>query len=294
MSVEKLAALLGKEPDVVEKAVEEGNLDSLVTEFQQSHQIFTNEELSKKLDNHFRSEIEKLGEKSELPPNVYNVAKANAFAKLEKEWAREFGVEKWDSITDLRDKIIASKESGDDNEALEKANARIEELKQQVLESEKLRDAAVKEAESKFHRDLIERDLQSIITGVPIDAEDETLENQRRILKTMLSSEYEFAYRDGQTVVIKDGNPLTNKVGDPLPLAEVVKEFAPKYVNLKGDPEGGRGGRSTETKKLNGAASIKTADDFWEYLDKEGIRKGSAEMLDLMVQVKEANPSINL
>jgi len=293
MNVEKLAALLGKEPGVVEKAIEEDGIGSLIEEFQTSHQVFTAEELARKLDNHFRSEIEKLGERSELPPNVYNVAKANAFAKLEKEWAKEFGIEKWESINDLRDKIIASKESGGDDEQITKLQTRIDELKQQVLDESKRADGAVKEAEQKYAQELASRDFNSVLADIPIDAEDETLENQRKILSTMFASEYQMEVRDGQTVVLKDGNLLTNKVGDPLPLQDVVKDFAPKWVKLKGDPEGGRGGSSTTT-KTNGFAAMKSAEDFWGYIEEKGIKPGSAEMLDEMTKFKEAHPDINI
>ena len=288
-----MAALFGKEPAVVEKALEEGNLDSIVEEFQTSHQVFTAEELARKLDNHFRNEIEKLGEKSELPPNIYNVAKANAFAKLEKEWAKEFGIEKWDSIKDLRDQIIASKESGDSNEENEKLKQRINELKQQVLDESKRAEEAEKNAEQKYAKDLASRDFNSVLTEIPIDAEDETLENQRKILSTMFASEYQLEVRDGQTVVLKDGNLLTNKVGDPLPLKDVVKDFAPKWVKLKGDPEGGRGGSSTTT-RTNGYATMKSKEDFFAHMEKKGIRLGSAEMLTEMKAFTEAHPEINL
>jgi len=293
MNVEKLAALLGKEPGVVEKAISEDTLDSIIEEFQTSHQVFTAEELARKLDNHFRSEIEKLGEKSELPPNVYNIAKANAFAKLEKEWAKEYGIDKWEGIKDLRDQIIAKNGSGKSDDEIAKLQSRIDELKQQVLDESKRADEAVKEAEQKYSKELASRDFNSVLAEIPIDAEDETLENQRKILSTMFTSEYQLDVRDGQTVVLKDGNLLTNKVGDPVPLQDVVKEFAPKWVKLKGDPDGGRGGSSTKS-KTNGFASMKSADDFWGYIDDKGIKRGSAEMLDELIKFKEAHPEINI
>ena len=292
-SVEQLAARFNTKPDVIETALEEdGSFDGVFEAFDKDNHIFTSAELSKKLDNFAKDAIDKLGaDGQQLPSNIYNLAKGNAFEKKEKSWAKKHGITQWDDIDDLQEKIIVQIEAKS-GKADDEKDTEIVRLKKLVLDTEKEKTDAVDTARSEFHEELTQRDVTATLNSIQIDEEGEKLENQKSILNAVVKGEFTFEYIDGKTVPFKDKEMLKNKVGDPMSLEEVLNPFAEKYVNVKSVPEGGRGGSST-AETNTGIKGIKTSDDFYEYAEKEGIEEGTEKYLDLMVKFKTEHPEIN-
>ncbi len=291
-SVEQLAARFNVEPDVIEAALtEEGSFDSIFEAYDKENQTFSNSDLTKKLDNYAREAIDKLGaDGQQLPSNIYNLAKGNAFEKKEKQWAKKHGITQWDGIDDLQEKILAQSNSGKaDDENL----AEIKRLKKLVLDTEKEKEDAVNTARSEFDRELAQRDVNLALSLIDIDEEGEKLENQKEILKAVVKGALTFERIDGKTVAFKNGDMIKNKVGDPMELSEVLVPLAEKYVNVKSVPEGGRGASSTSTTN-KGIKSAKSAEEFYEKLEAEGIEEGTAAFFDKMTEFKEANPDINI
>jgi len=299
-NVEKLATLFKAEPDVVKAALDEESgekLNGILEKFTSETSMFTGDELSKKLENYANEYIEKLVEdKKPIPKSIYNHVKGNAFEAFEKARAKKYGIEEWSGLDDLEDKILSAEliKSGKDNHGEEDAKE-IQRLKDLVLKTEDEKKEAITGEAKKFADQLVNRDVNAAVRGVNIDAEGEQLKNMTRVLATMFRDTYVFEFKDDHTVAKnkETGDILTNKVGDPLPLDEVIAGFAPKWVKVKDVPEGGRGGGATVT-KTQGLKGIKTKGDFMEYCEKNKITPGSKEMFDAMVKVKSENPELIL
>jgi uncharacterized protein YdaU (DUF1376 family) len=291
-----LATQLKTEPGVLKEAFSnDANAESFFDEWNNKHKVFTTAELAKFTENSNREYIEKLGTDGKpLPSNIYNLAKGNAFEKKEKAWAKDYGIESWDDIDDLLDKIVRKKleESG---KATTEKDSKIEELKGLLKKADKEKEEAIAKEKGKFHNEYVGMRIETGAKKINIDAEGEALENQRNILKTMFMKEHSFTVNDDwKIVVLKDGNVIKDKVGDPLPFDDVFENFAPKYVKVKDVPSGGRGGSSTDKKTDKGFENVTSLDTLVEYAKKSGIEPGTEKFYELMVELKTKKPDIKL
>jgi len=296
-NVEQLAVLFDKKPEEIKEAIEKEELTDLINEYKEKYKIFTSEELTQKIDNVKREVIDSLGKDGKsLPSHIYNLAKGNAFEKKEKQIAETYGIKEWKGIDDLISKVIEEKliNSGKaTDENLADKEKLIKDLKEKLLNADTEKITAIAEEKGKYDKELIEREINSAIFAVPINSEDEEkLTNQRRVLKTMFKDIYGFERKDGITVILKDGEPIVNKVGDPVSMNEVINEFAPQWVDLKQVPTGGRGGGFTDTlgKKVS---NLKNMKELIEYANSKDIQEGTAKFLELM-QEAEKNPDFNM
>lgn len=297
-NVELLATLFNKKSDEIKEAIKsEEKLAGLINEYKESHKIFTSEELVQKIDNVKRETIDLLGKDGKpLPSHIYNLAKGNAFEKKEKQIAEVYGIEKWDGIDDLISQAFEKKlkDSGKaTNEKDAEKDKLIKDLKEQVLNADTEKNTAIAEEKGKYDKELIEREINSVVLAVPINPEDEEkLTNQRRVLKTMFKDVYSFERKDGIIVISKDGEPIVNKVGDPVSINEVINEFAPQWVDLKTVPKGGRGGGFTNISGEK-VSNLKNMKELIEYANSKDIHEGTAKFLELM-QEAEKNPDFNM
>jgi len=292
--VEQLAAHFNVKPDVIEAGLkEESNLDSVFEAYDKTVQIFTHEELTKKLENFAKDEIDKLGaDGQQVPSKLYNRIKGNAFEKKEKELAKKYEVAEWDGMDDLQDKIV-TKVKAKSGKADDENLTEIDRLKKLVLDTEKEKGDVVEAAKAEFHEQLIQRDVDITLGRIHIDEEGEKLENQHAILKAVVKGELTFKYIEGKTVAFKGEEMQKNKVGDPQSLEEVLVPFAEKYVNVKKVPDGGRGANSTDDTKT-GIKGLKSREDFYEHVEAEEIEEGTEAYLKVMTEFNEANPEINI
>ena len=299
-NVEQLAALLEEKPEVVKEALEDETgekFNGLINQYRDSRKIFTTEELIKKIDNSNQEFIDKIAsDGQQIPQKLYNRVKGNAFEKYEKQRAAEYGIEKWENLDDLNNQIIAKKiaESGNtSNDLLEEKETKIKELKNLVLEADKGKEKEIAEVRGIVGREMNNFNISNAINSVDIEAEGELLENQREILDAVFRRDHDFEFREGKTVVLKNGEILKNKVGDPLSVDEVLTDFAPKYVSIKTVPKGGRGGSSTDKTTKGSLKEIFTMAQLEEYAEARDIKLGTAEFLDLMQKVQLENPAFN-
>lgn len=286
-SVVDLASMLKQEPGVIKKALEEGGLDSVIDKYQKSVEVFTTDELAKKLKNHADDTIANLGKNGEeLPSHIYNFAKGNAFEATEKKLAKEHGVTEWSGMNDLVGKI-AQKQVDESGKATNEHLDKIKELKKIVKDTDEKSEAEKKELRKGFDDEIIGMRVNDAVKLVSIDVDDpEVATKQSEILRTMFKSEHKLERVDGKIVVYdKEGNLIKDKVGDPVPLTDVLSSFAPNWVQVKSDLEGGRGDSSTEIGK-SGELKFASEDDRNAYMDKEGINPYKAEGYDFMM----ANP----
>jgi hypothetical protein len=269
-----------------------------IEEWESGHQFFTPDELTRKLNNAKQEAVDALGTDGKpLPSNVYNRAKGDAFEKAEKDIAKDYGVTEWDGIKDLIARIVTHEKDsgkGDLNEALRTKEEKIEDLRNRLKTALEEKDKEIADVQQRFDSQLVDMEINAAIDELPIDAEGETLVNQRDVLKTMFKTKHKLDRREDRTVVSDaQGNPMKNRLGDPVGIAEVLKDFAPKWVGLKSDPEGGRGGSSTDVKS-QGFKSINNHDELLNYAEKHQIEPGTEKYYDLVQQVLAQNPSANL
>lgn len=297
-NVELLATLFNKKPDEIKEVLKKDEgLAGLITDYKEGHKIFTSEELTQKIDNVKRETIDTLGrDGKQLPSHIYDFAKGNAFAKKEKDIAGAHSIEEWDGIDDLISKVAEKKltDSGKaTDETLTEKDKQIKELKEQVLNADEEKVIAIAEEKGKYDKELIEKEIDSAVFAVPINSEDEEkLTNQRRVLKTMFKDVHSFERKNGITVILKDGEPIVNKVGDPVPIKEVINEFASQWVDLEA-PTGGRGGSFTDTSGKKGLANLKNINELVEYANSKDIKEGSAAFLELMQEAGK-NPDFKM
>ena len=290
-SVRTLAALLKSEPSVIEKALTEGGLDSVIETYQKSVEIFTPDELAKKLKNHADDTIANLGKNGEqLPTHIYNMAKGNAFEAVEKKLAKEHGIMGFDGLDDLVEKI-AQKKVDESGKATGEKDIQIEELKKLVKATEAEKKDVETNLRQEFDNELIGIRIKDAVGLVPIDADDEELlQNQRTIVETMVKSNFKFERRDGKIVTFdKDGNLIKDKVGDPVPVENVVNDYSQKWVKVKSDPEGGRGASSTE-KGNKGLAGVTNEAELEAYIEGQGIDPFSQDALSVRLEWAGAKP----
>lgn len=288
-SVESLAALLKVTPSVIEKTLSEGGLDSVIDKYQSGVEIFTPDELAKKLKNHADDTIANLGSNGEdLPTHIYNRAKGNAFEAVEKKLAKANSITDFDGLEDLVSKI-ANKQIVESGKATGEKDDKIKELKSIIKKSDEKFETDKLELLKKFDNEIIGIAVKDGVGLVPLDGDnDKFLENQSNILKTMFMANHIVERKEGLIVVSdKGGNLIKDKVGDPVPLNDVITAYAPEWVKVKSDPEGGRGASSTEQGNT-GLSGVKSEDDLESYIDNLGIDPASAEALDIRLTHMES------
>ena len=90
---------------------------------------------------------------------------------------------------------------------------------------------------------------------------------------------------DDRVIVYKGSEALKDNVLNPIPLKDVVSQFAEKYIDKSG--MGGKDGGGGTTGKFANMSQ------FMERCKKEGIEPMSAAGQDLLLKNKEANFDYN-
>jgi hypothetical protein len=286
-SVAALAGLLGITADVINESVEKDEIGGLIENWKKDKKIYTEAELGKLIENKSVEYLDNLttsGEK--IPQKLYNHVKGNAFEVFEKKLAKQYGITEYEGSDDLVAKIAEKNNGKDDSEK----DKEIDRLKKLVLDTENEKKQIKVEERGKYDKLIVDQHLTEDVNKIDIDAEDEALLNQRKILRTMFEKEYEVKREDGQPVAYKDGQRVNNKVSDPMPISEILLDFAPKMVKIKDVPNGGRGDGTPETQ--NNAKSFKSMEEFNAYCEKHEIKPYSEDMIKLQKEALEANPEL--
>ena len=285
-SVKALAALLKSEPSVIEKSLEEGGLDSVISKYQESVNIFSDDELAKKLKNHAEDTIANLGKDGDLPQHIYSQALGNGLEKKEKALAKQHGIVEWNGLDNLVE-LIAQKQVSESGKATSEKDAKIDELKQLIKENDANHEKELAKKVKDFDNEIIRIAVDEGVSTVPIDGDNEKkIANQSSILKTMFVSNHVIERKDGKLFVYdKAGNLIKDKVGDPVPLSDVIQAYAPEWVDVKSVPEGGRGASSTE-KGNHGVPKFSTEEEREAYIEEKEIDPYGAEAFEF----RQANP----
>ena len=256
-----LAALLNYTAEDVKTAVDNGGISELINGFLPTVKIMPEKDFATYSENLKRQAISEL-DKTKLPRDVYEYVKGSVLEKTERELAKKHGItENFNGVDDLVEQIIKTKTKAvpDDESKL---------LKQRIVDLEKEWSEKLATASKGFEEKFIDTELGRVISELPIEAEGEKLTNQQRIVRAMLKESFTFSLDEGVPVVMKDGKPILDSKLDPVPIKDVVYQFAKDYVNLRPE-QGGRGSSSSTSgsRKMN----------FPEYCEKNNILPNSME-----------------
>jgi hypothetical protein len=264
--VEALATLLNKTPDELGTVIENGGVDELLTEFKTKHSIMPTTDFDKFKQN-FQDQLVEKWTTDQAPKPIYDKIKGGVLQMKEKEIAKEFAIDDYSDFNDLVHKIVESKAKNPED---------VTKLKSRITELETTHNDALKSLQRQNDQRYVDFRLAEVINGIDIDAEGVMLENQRRILKTMAQSEFGYLVKDGQVLVTKNGEPVTDSKLDPIPLSNVIRDYAKDIVKLKSPDGGGRGEGSS-------ASSFRPKSiNVMEYLEKNNIPVNSGEHAKLV------------
>jgi len=139
----------------------------------------------------------------------------------------------------------------------------------------------------------IKSSILAALNDVQIEVDAARLPAQREVLQMAFEKKHEVKIEDGKQVVYRDGKKLVDNLQNPLPIVDVMKDFAPLYVNVK--TKTGRGDSSSQASQLSGElASITDRTTLLKYLEDKKIRMDSSEAMAVIKEVKEKNPAFKL
>ncbi len=288
-----LAALLRIKLDVIETDLskEDGD-DSLVTEFSGKHEVFTTEDLQTKLDNANKQYLtDAKFDINEVPKELYDKITGAVLEKREKQIAEEHGITDYKGLQDLVSKAVAAAKSkgadGNESDKVKELEVKVITLQGNLKTSEAEKDTAVKKVRDEHETELVTRDLTSALTLLPLDYEEENIGKQRELLTNAFGNTHKVVRKNGNTVVL-DGKeqPILNKLGEPMPITDVLTNFATDYgFKFKKEDEGGRGSGSSEPKNN----TVLKGQTFTEVLAARDVRQNTEEADKLYVEWGAAN-----
>lgn len=286
-----LSKLLKIDESVINEAlVKEDGDDSIINDFVKNYASFTKEELATLIKNNNKQYLEGADfDIKEVPTNLYRKIAAAALESKEKKKAEEYKIEKYDGFEDLIDKIAESKATGKGTD--EGMKQQIETLKQAVLSKDKEKEEAVSKVREEYESEFINRDFESALNNLSqtLDYEKDVLPKQSNLLKSAFKGELKLSRKGNVTTVLDaEGKLKMNNLGEPLPVFDVLKNYAAENgFKFKHPEEGGRGtASSTET---NNALKGKS---FAEVLSIKGVKPLTDESDALMKEHKQANPEM--
>ena len=272
--VETLAALLKKTPEEVNTAIENGGISEFIETYESSHEVYTKEDFNTFKSN-FEAQVEQKWLDTKVPKRVYDKIKGISYEVIEKEIAEKHGVDAWKGMDDLVAKI--SNNSAKNPEDTTKLKDQIDRI---VAEHKQEMEAKSRENDTRF----IDLQLNQLVSAIPIDAEGRVLETQRKMLKTMIKSEFDFSVEADALKITNAPVDFVQKNLDPMPPIEVMTNFAKDYVNLSSGG-GGRGDISSTAKT--------TRVNLPDYCKKNGIMVNSPEHAEALKKFKEAGVIID-
>lgn len=235
-------------------------------------QVFSEEQLTTRITN----------ERNEAKSEGFKEGAINAYEKGEKIIAEKFGVQKKsdsEKLPELIERAIGEKTSTKPSEELKRLQEQLSEKDTALQNALSNLETTKSEFEQKEKQLVVDSRISELVSGLPIDADENLLPAQREFVKFQLKNKYDVDQSDGR-LIFKDKatgkeikNPVTADYKDP---SEVIKEFAPSVVKLKEAkvPKNGTGLKDTAISKqgLDGInfADYPTAEALEEHLIKSG------------------------
>lgn len=208
--------------------------------------------------------------------------------KAYKEETGLKGLEGLKSHKDVVNYIIESKtKTGNVDEVVKQYKTENEGLRKNYTDLEmKLQEAQQTFEQYKINA-VVTNKIESAINGLVIDADSTLVNGQKEALKDQWLKNFSIKVIDGKEYVVNStGEKLVDRLQNPISVSDSLKDFAPKYVKLKTEAQGGRGAQSSQNNKLSGdLGGIKTKGEFEAYLKSKDISPLSNEAMALYKEV---------
>jgi len=276
--VEILATLLKKPSEDVQKALDNGGIEPLVSEFTTNHQMFTADEYTKLVANVKDRTIANLKEE-DIPDSYKSKAVGWKLGDMEEELKKEYQfTDEHKGLIDLVKKIVTKAGSPADQ------SEEVKTLKETITTLEDDFKTKLEAKQKEFDTTLIKSDFRKAIRNAGLDYEGDTLKKQNELLEgAFYRGGFDVIKKDGKTVVTKEGEIVADSKLDPKPLDEVMANLAKDYgFQLKTPDTGGHGGKSS--KSQSGLKSL----SWNEYLEKNDVRPNTDEADKLYAEWKKA------
>ena len=285
-----LAGILGIEPQAVQIAEEKGELENIITKFKTDNQVFTLMELEDFKRNSEKSFIQKITSgDNQIPNELYNYIKGAVLEKIERKLKREYDFSgNYENFNDLVEGIISesSKQPAESKkEDLEKiaelentvneymkTAQQAEKYRNQILQFEDEKNKTVNEITGKYQNRILSDKLSRLINQIPFDDSDNefTANLLKDGFRNKLSESVEWKFDENDNIIAVNkttGGLLTDKVGNPLDIDKVVKQYVTEFkVPLKQPKQGDNIKSNTY-----GTTTIKTIDDALKVAEQKGI-----------------------
>jgi len=289
-AVEKLATTLKTTPEKIKEELltaekDPAKMTTKIGEVVDGLEVLTKAEKDTLLDNHGRQKYDH----GKIVGEEMQVKDAKKLKGMETSKAKTLP----DFLTELETKIKADSGIAVDAQ-VSQLNTEKQALQTTVLDRDKEILRLNGEVANVKTSTIINAELERAVKEVQIDIAEDKVSAQREMLNQAFMTKHEVKFEEGKVIVYREGKKLVDNIQNPLKVADVMKEFAPKYVNVK--VPGGRGDQSSDNgNTLNEELSkIKTKDDYVSYLDKNGIKQISDKAQTILSEVKKANPNFTL
>jgi hypothetical protein len=292
--VTAISQLFGLQKDIVEASEKDGTLSVRITDALKKNYVstdtfntFKGNHKTEVETNYFNDLVEK-AKKQDIPQDLYKPVKGAVLQQLEREYAKKFDVKDFQNFDDLIEK--ATSKTSANGKTLPEYETKIKDLQDANLKLKKEAEDAVKNVETKFKTQSIERDLNDFVNKVPHDFSSfkpEEMQNAtlriKNILKSVFAGDgYKLDYNEkGIPIVMdKEGKVLKNSATlEPLNPVDVMTNLAKDYGQLiKSSDRGGQGGQSSQ----QGSTMFQNLDAFLNYCESKGIQPTSKEGAELL------------
>lgn len=184
-----------------------------------------------------------------LKENEYKRAKTASVEIAIKDVKKEMGLEFQEKT--LKGLIEAAQKKAVDDAKLP-ADKKVSELTEKLTTLQKTvqeQEKTISDKDQQVQEVKLGAELAKAVPAGTSLAPDE-------VVGLMKLNGYEFKMEDGKLVAHKDGKPMQDKVTNPLPVSDVIAEFA-KTKKLIADDGGGGGGDPQGRKKVNNGQNPK-------------------------------------
>jgi hypothetical protein len=244
-----LATLLNKKPEDVSAALEGDGIGGFINEFKTGNTIMSLTDFSKRETNLKDQVIGEIASSQSIPQPIYNRVKGDVLEMTEKKLAEKYKVDQYESFDDLINKLVTKAENPTSDA----------ELKAQITKLTEEHSQEVDRLKNENNNRFVSLRVGEAVRGLNIDADGDKLNVQREIVSTMFNSNHKFEV-DGDNVIVlrKKGDAwekVTDAKLDPIPVSDVLAEYAKGIVNLKSSDSGGRGDSSSTSSSKTVSAS---------------------------------------
>ena len=304
-SIVALAKIVGKTPEEVQIAEENGTLESVIIDFNAANKVFSLIDVQELKSNTEKAYVENLLTGNDIPSDIYNKVKGTILQKKERELKREFNFDgSHENFDDLINELIKSN-SKQPNESKQSDLERIKELETQSVEYAKIAQqnldfknqilandenllTKTNEIHGHYQTRILNDKLGLELSKIPFADHDDPniLKLVKKGFEKDLKENVNFKFNDeGKIIAYKnsDNSLITDKVGNPLGLTNVIEsELKIQKISMKKVKQG------DNISSTSFQGGLKTTQDVNNHIKENNISSLSEQMkLHESISVKE-------